>query len=99
MRRTPRRPRADSRRGRGADRIGRPGSAVPRPGEGVAPAAREGARPRQEVRPEMSSASLKFFRMETDSRGITVVTFDRPPVNAISFDVYPEIRQLSETIE
>ncbi|HYM68663.1 MAG TPA: enoyl-CoA hydratase-related protein [bacterium] len=47
----------------------------------------------------MSSASLKFFRMETDRRGITVVTFDRPPVNAISFDVYPEIRQLSEAIE
>lgn len=47
----------------------------------------------------MSPKALKFFRMETDSRGITVVTFDRPPVNAVSFDVYPEIRELAETIE
>jgi enoyl-CoA hydratase/carnithine racemase len=42
---------------------------------------------------------MKFFSMETDSRGITVVTFDRPPVNAISFEVYPEIRNLAETIQ
>jgi enoyl-CoA hydratase len=47
----------------------------------------------------MSGKALKFFRMETDRRGITVVTFDRPPVNAVSFDVYPEIRQLCEAIE
>src|SRR4249920_1830713 len=42
---------------------------------------------------------MKFFTMETDANGITVVTFDRPPVNAISFEVYPEIRELAETIE
>ena len=47
----------------------------------------------------MTSKKLKFFRMETDSRGITVVTFDRPPVNAVSFDVYPDIRDLCEIIE
>ena len=47
----------------------------------------------------MTSKKLKFFRIETDSRGITVVTFDRPPVNAVSFDVYPDIRDMCETIE
>ena len=35
---------------------------------------------------------LKFFALETDSDGITVVTFDRPPVNAMSFEVYPELK-------
>ena len=30
----------------------------------------------------MAGKQLKYFRMETDSRGITVVTFDRPPVRA-----------------
>ena len=47
----------------------------------------------------MTSKKLKFFRMETDSRGITVVTFDRPPVNAVSFEVYPDLRDMCETIE
>jgi enoyl-CoA hydratase len=47
----------------------------------------------------MGSKPLKFFRMQTDEQGITVVTFDRPPVNAVSFEVYPEIRQMAETIE
>ena len=47
----------------------------------------------------MTSKKLKFFRMETDKRGIMVVTFDRPPVNAVSFEVYPEIREMAETIE
>jgi enoyl-CoA hydratase/carnithine racemase len=47
----------------------------------------------------MTTKSLRFFRMETDQRGITVVTFDRPPVNAVSFDVYPEIRAVAEAIE
>ena len=27
----------------------------------------------------MATKKLKFFRMETDAQGITVVTFDRPP--------------------
>ena len=42
---------------------------------------------------------MKFFSMETNAKGITVITFDRPPVNAISFEVYPEIRELAETIQ
>jgi enoyl-CoA hydratase/carnithine racemase len=42
---------------------------------------------------------LKFFRMETDADGITVVTFDRPPVNAMSFEVYPELKVLADIIE
>jgi enoyl-CoA hydratase/carnithine racemase len=47
----------------------------------------------------MTSKKLKFFRMETDSRGITVVIFDRTPVNAVSFEVYPDLRDLCEQIE
>ena len=47
----------------------------------------------------MTSKKLKFFRMETDKRGITVVTFDRPPVNAVSFEVYPDVREMCEAIE
>ena len=47
----------------------------------------------------MTSKKLKFFRMETDKQGISVVTFDRPPVNAVSFDVYPDIRDMCEAIE
>jgi enoyl-CoA hydratase/carnithine racemase len=47
----------------------------------------------------MASQTFKFFRTETDKQGITVVTFDRPPVNAVSFDVYPEIRDLAAAIE
>ncbi len=47
----------------------------------------------------MSGDALKYFRIETDEQGITVVTFDRPPVNAVSFDVYPELRRMAETIE
>ena len=46
----------------------------------------------------MSKKEFRFFRMATE-RGITTVTFDRRPVNAVSFDVYPEIRELSETIQ
>ena len=41
---------------------------------------------------------LKFFSMQTDNRGITTVTFNRPPVNAMSFEVYPELRRMSEKI-
>jgi enoyl-CoA hydratase/carnithine racemase len=47
----------------------------------------------------MADKKLKFFKLETDHRGITVVTFDRPPVNACSFEVYPEIRAWSEMIQ
>jgi enoyl-CoA hydratase/carnithine racemase len=42
---------------------------------------------------------LRFFRLETDSDGITVVTFDRPPVNAMSFEVYPELKTLAHIIQ
>jgi enoyl-CoA hydratase/carnithine racemase len=42
---------------------------------------------------------MKFFSLDTDSDGITVITFDRPPVNAISFEVYPEIREVAEKIQ
>jgi enoyl-CoA hydratase/carnithine racemase len=37
--------------------------------------------------------------MATDSDGITVVTFDRPPVNAMSFDAYPELKILADIVE
>jgi enoyl-CoA hydratase/carnithine racemase len=43
--------------------------------------------------------TLKYFTMATDSHGITVVTFDRPPVNAMSFDVYPELKVLADIVE
>jgi enoyl-CoA hydratase/carnithine racemase len=43
--------------------------------------------------------TLKYFTMATDSDGITVVTFDRPPVNAMSFDVYPELKILADIVE
>jgi enoyl-CoA hydratase/carnithine racemase len=42
---------------------------------------------------------LKYFKLATDSDGITVVTFDRPPVNAMSFDVYPELKVLADIVE
>jgi enoyl-CoA hydratase/carnithine racemase len=45
------------------------------------------------------AAKLKFFTLETDADGITIVTFDRPPVNAVSFEVYPEIRALADILE
>jgi enoyl-CoA hydratase/carnithine racemase len=41
---------------------------------------------------------LKFFKMDLDNQGIMTVTFDRPPVNAVSFEVYPEIRDFSKAI-
>lgn len=47
----------------------------------------------------MGGSALKYFRTETDGRGITTVTLDRPPVNAISFDVYPEIKAVCQEIE
>jgi enoyl-CoA hydratase/carnithine racemase len=42
---------------------------------------------------------VKFFSISTDTDGISLVTFDRPPVNALSYDVYREIRELAQTIE
>ncbi len=46
-----------------------------------------------------SEKKLKFFSLDTDSDGITVVTFNRPPVNAMSFEVYPELKVLADVIE
>jgi enoyl-CoA hydratase/carnithine racemase len=46
-----------------------------------------------------ADGKLKFFKLETDSDGITTVTFDRPPVNAVSFEVYAEIKALADKIE
>jgi enoyl-CoA hydratase/carnithine racemase len=46
-----------------------------------------------------SEEKLKFFTLKTDADGITVVTFNRPPVNAVSFEVYPEIKKLAEIIQ
>ncbi len=46
----------------------------------------------------MTDHAFKYFRIQTD-QGVTTVTFDRPPVNAVSFDVYPEIRDLSSAIQ
>ena len=42
---------------------------------------------------------LRFFTLATDADGITVVTFNRPPVNAMSFEVYPELKVLADIIE
>ena len=43
--------------------------------------------------------TLEFFNLETTDDGVTVVTFDRPPVNAFSYDVYREIPKLVEVLE
>lgn len=41
---------------------------------------------------------MKFFKLQTDEIGITTVTFNRPPVNAVSYDVYRDVRELSERL-
>ncbi|MGD9942103.1 MAG: enoyl-CoA hydratase/isomerase family protein [Burkholderiaceae bacterium] len=41
---------------------------------------------------------LEFFRVAID-RGIALVTFERPPVNAFSFDVYRELIRLADGLE
>lgn len=41
---------------------------------------------------------MKFFDIEVDSDGVALCTFDRPPVNAVSFEVYPDLRELAETL-
>ena len=41
---------------------------------------------------------LQFFKVETDAQGITVVSFDRPPVNAVSTETFLEIGQLADAI-
>jgi enoyl-CoA hydratase/carnithine racemase len=42
---------------------------------------------------------MEFFDLETDENGVTVVTFNRPPVNALSYDTYREIRELSRVLQ
>ena len=82
--------RGGRRRAIAAGRGRRRRTGAPRPGN------HERATRQTEAGSEMTSKKLKFFRMETDKRGITVVTFDRPPVNAVSFDVYPDLRDMCE---
>jgi enoyl-CoA hydratase/carnithine racemase len=45
------------------------------------------------------SGKLRFFTLAPDADGITLVTFNRPPVNAMSFEVYPELKVLADIIE
>jgi len=42
---------------------------------------------------------LRFFKMETDQYGVTLITFNRPPVNALSREVYLDLCDLVEVIE
>jgi enoyl-CoA hydratase/carnithine racemase len=53
----------------------------------------------QEAPMSEHNGKLKFFSLETDADGVTVVTFNRPPVNAVSFEVYPEIKKLAELVQ
>jgi len=46
----------------------------------------------------MTKTPLKFFKVETDDRGITTVIFDRPPANAVSVEVLREFRLLADGI-
>jgi len=46
-----------------------------------------------------SSASLQFFRLETDLDGVTTIIFDRPPVNAFSKEAYQDICDLVDVLE
>jgi len=47
----------------------------------------------------VSGKKLKFFTLETDQDGVTVITFDRPPVNAFSTEAYQDICDLVDLIE
>jgi enoyl-CoA hydratase/carnithine racemase len=40
----------------------------------------------------------KFFSIQTDTQGITTITLNRPPVNAISVAIYPEMRRIANMI-
>ena len=42
---------------------------------------------------------LNFFKLSINETGVATVTFDRPPVNAVSQQVYLEIRELCNEIE
>jgi enoyl-CoA hydratase/carnithine racemase len=45
------------------------------------------------------SKKLRFFTLETDADGVTVITFDRPPVNAFSREAYEDICDLVDIIQ
>jgi enoyl-CoA hydratase/carnithine racemase len=47
----------------------------------------------------LASNSLRFLKVATDADGVTVVTFDRPPVNAFSTDVYRDFIDLVDVLE
>jgi len=47
----------------------------------------------------VSGKKLRFFTLETDQEGVTVITFDRPPVNAFSKEAYEDICDLVDVIE
>jgi enoyl-CoA hydratase/carnithine racemase len=49
----------------------------------------------------MAALSLEVgpFRAEIDEQGIAVVVFDRPPVNAVSMEVYEALAGLADLIE
>lgn len=47
----------------------------------------------------MPGSPLPHFRLEVDARGIATVSFDRPPVNAVSIEVYEQLVELRRTIE
>jgi len=42
---------------------------------------------------------LRFFKLETDADGVTVITFERPPVNAFSKEAYEDFCDLCDVIE
>jgi enoyl-CoA hydratase len=46
-----------------------------------------------------STRKLRFFTLETDADGVTLITFHRPPVNAFSSETYQEICDLVDLIQ
>lgn len=46
-----------------------------------------------------ASIVIGSFRLETDSHGICVATFDRGPVNAVSLSVYQDIGEIVDHVE
>ena len=45
------------------------------------------------------SEQIGDFSLEIDSHGVALVTFSRPPVNAVSLSVYQDIGALVDRIE
>lgn len=42
---------------------------------------------------------MKYLRIETRPNGVLVATLDRPPVNAVSIDVYEDLGRLVDLVE